>query len=111
MTTAIRCKLQHSHDLPTGFVFVKLPTGWRFVGRDFEARSHEVFLDTPTGFVFVNATEAALHAALHRAQRLFADGPRWQQVMRRAMAQDFSWDEAAGRYVELYGRVTERLSR
>lgn len=45
------------HDLPTGFVFVKLPTGWRFVGRDFEARSHEVFLDTPTGFVFVKTSE------------------------------------------------------
>ena len=45
------------HDVPTGFVFVKLPTGWRFVGRDLEARSHEVFLDPPTGFVFVRTSE------------------------------------------------------
>jgi len=45
------------HDVPTGFVFVKLPTEWRFVGRDLEGRSHEVFLDQPTGFVFVKTSE------------------------------------------------------
>jgi starch synthase len=67
--------------------------------------------DRATGFTFVNATEAALHAALHRAQRLYADAPRWQQVMRRAMAQDFSWNEAAARYLDLYRSVTERLAR
>jgi starch synthase len=64
--------------------------------------------DRATGFTFVNATEAALHATLHRAQRLYADPPRWQQVMRRAMAQDFSWDEAAARYLELFGQVIAR---
>jgi glycogen synthase len=31
--------------------------------------------------------------------------------MRRAMAQDFSWDEAAARYLELFRTVTERLDR
>jgi starch synthase len=67
--------------------------------------------DRATGFTFVNATEAALHAALHRAQRLYADAPRWRQVMRRAMAQDFSWNEAAARYLDLYRSVTERLAR
>jgi starch synthase len=67
--------------------------------------------DRATGFTFVNATEAALHATLHRAQRLYADSPRWRQVMRRAMAQDFSWDEAAARYLDLFSRVTERLAR
>jgi len=67
--------------------------------------------DRATGFSFVNATEAALRAALHRAQRLYADAPRWRQVMRRAMAQDFSWDEAATRYLDLYQNVTERLAR
>ena len=38
-------------------MFVKLPSGWRFVGRDLESRSHEVFLDTATGFVFVKTSE------------------------------------------------------
>jgi len=41
------------HDGSTNFVFVRLPEGWRFVGRDEGAMSHEVFLDAGTGFVYV----------------------------------------------------------
>ena len=67
--------------------------------------------DQATGFTFVNATETALHATLRRAQHLYADPPRWQQVMRRAMVQDFSWDEAAARYLDLYAGVRTRLAR
>jgi len=67
--------------------------------------------DRATGFTFVKSTEAALHATLHRAQRLYADPPRWQQVMRCAMAQDFSWDEAATRYLALFRNVDERRAR
>jgi hypothetical protein len=44
------------HDVPTGFVFVKLPTGWHFVDRDLEGSSHEVFVDAPTDFVFVKTS-------------------------------------------------------
>ena len=41
------------HDRATDFVFVRLPSGWKFVGRDGAALTHEVFYDAPTGFVFV----------------------------------------------------------
>lgn len=41
------------HDRPTDFVFVKLPQGWIFAGRDEIKASHEVFHDASTGFVFV----------------------------------------------------------
>jgi hypothetical protein len=41
------------HDRPTDFVFVKLPQGWAFAGRDENSSSHDVFLDAGTGFVFV----------------------------------------------------------
>lgn len=72
-----------------------------------DANEGNLQADRATGFSFVNATAAALHATLHRAQRLFADTDRWQQVMRRAMAQDFSWDEAAARYLQLYRQLLE----
>ncbi|KQU91708.1 hypothetical protein ASC78_01940 [Variovorax sp. Root318D1] len=45
------------HDVPTGFVFVKLPSGWHFVDRDLEGSSHKVFVDAPTGFVFVKTSD------------------------------------------------------
>jgi starch synthase len=73
-----------------------------------DANEANLNADRATGFSFVNATETALHATLHRAQRLFADRTRWQQVMRRAMAQDFSWDEAAARYLDLFRQVMLR---
>lgn len=41
------------HDRQTDFVFVKLPQGWVFAGRDERASRHEVFHDAATGFVFV----------------------------------------------------------
>jgi uncharacterized protein YcnI len=41
------------HDAATNFVFVKLPQGWVFAGRDELASHHDVFLDASTAFVFV----------------------------------------------------------
>jgi starch synthase len=48
---------------------------------------------------------------MRRAQRLFADPPHWRQVMRRAMAQNFSWTEAAGKYLDMYRQVIGRDRR
>jgi starch synthase len=56
-----------------------------------------------TGFVFDAAWPAALEHALGRAVSLYRQPPDWQAVMRRAMAQDFSWDAAAQAYLALYG--------
>jgi hypothetical protein len=41
------------HDTATNFVFVKLPQGWTFAGRDDSDSHHDVFLDAPTQFVWV----------------------------------------------------------
>ncbi len=55
-----------------------------------------------TGFVFDAATASALEAAMQRAVALYKDGAAWSGVMGTAMAQDFSWDGAARRYLTLY---------
>jgi len=55
-----------------------------------------------TGFVFDAATPAALESALLRAVRVFASAPAWRRLVTTAMAQDFSWDGAAARYLALY---------
>ncbi|GAP35549.1 glycogen synthase GlgA [Piscinibacter sakaiensis] len=65
-----------------------------------------------TGFVFDAASAAALDGAVQRAQHLFADRAAWQRVMRQAMAQDASWERAAGQYGRLYeGLLAERSAR
>lgn len=55
-----------------------------------------------TGFVFDEASAAALGAALQRAVDAYREPKRWRALMKQAMAQDFSWDEAARRYMALY---------
>src|SRR5690606_34824583 len=47
----------------------------------------------------------ALVAAVRAALGVFADQSAWQQVMRNAMAQDFSWARSAAQYLGLYRRV------
>jgi starch synthase len=60
---------------------------------------------TATGFAFDDATPEALAAALARAAGLYADRPRWQEMMRRAMTRDFSWAQSARQYAALYRQL------
>ena len=57
---------------------------------------------TATGFSFDPATAEGLAAAIERATALYADRPRWRQMMRQAMTRDFSWAQSARQYVALY---------
>ncbi|MES2101663.1 MAG: glycogen synthase GlgA [Pseudomonadota bacterium] len=58
-----------------------------------------------TGFVFDAATPAALDGAIQRAIAAHAQPARWQRLMRRGMAQDFSWRGAARQYLALYAEL------
>ncbi|MFZ2652824.1 MAG: glycogen synthase GlgA [Burkholderiaceae bacterium] len=58
--------------------------------------------DQATGFAFDAATPAALESALHRAVQAYRTPAVWRQLMLRGMAQDFSWAEAARKYVAMY---------
>ena len=61
--------------------------------------------DRATGFVFDAATPAALESALFRAVQSFREPQTWRQLMQRGMAQNFSWGEAATKYLALYGEM------
>ena len=76
-----------------------------------DATEANLAADAATGFRFTYASADALHEAMRRAHRLFVEPTRWQQVMLRAMAQDFSWSEAASKYLDLYQQVVERVRR
>jgi starch synthase len=67
-----------------------------------DASDAAVAADRATGFVFDAATPAALGGALRRAVDAFRQPARWRALVRRAMAQDFSWRGSARRYLALY---------
>ena len=72
-----------------------------------DASDEAIRADRATGFTFDAATPAALDQALERALALYRLPERWRQVMQRAMAQDFSWDGVAPKYIELYRKAIE----
>jgi starch synthase len=70
-----------------------------------DASAEALAADRATGFGFDVASPAALEQALQRAIDIFQQPPLWRQLMLRAMAQDYSWEGAARKYVALYGEA------
>ena len=62
--------------------------------------------DRGTGFLFTTFSTEALCATLREAMQRYADPPGWRQVMRRAMAENFSWQRSADAYMRLYCQLT-----
>ena len=58
--------------------------------------------DSATGFVFDDVDRQAISDSIHEACTLYRDQIAWHQVQRRAMEQDFSWDDSAAHYEALY---------
>jgi starch synthase len=58
------------------------------------------------GFAFREFSVPALLATLDRLLALYrSDPPGWQALVKRGMRQDFSWQRAADRYLELYRAI------
>ncbi|HPM35959.1 MAG TPA: glycogen synthase GlgA [candidate division Zixibacteria bacterium] len=55
-----------------------------------------------TGFVFDDYTAEALTGAIARAVLLFERKRVWTKVMKRGMAEDYSWQHTAEEYARLY---------
>jgi len=57
---------------------------------------------TRTGFLFEEASTEALSATLRKALGVFNDQETWRGMQLRAMSQDFSWENSAVQYLQLY---------
>lgn len=58
--------------------------------------------NSATGFVFDDVDPHGIGESIHEACALYRDQSAWHQVQRRAMEQDFSWDDSAAHYEALY---------
>ncbi len=70
-----------------------------------DSNAANIASDTATGFSFDAATAQALLEALLRAIAVLREPALHQRIQQRAMAQDFSWDVPARRYLALYHRL------
>jgi starch synthase len=62
------------------------------------------------GFKFWGYDSNALLDALKRALAAFQNKQQWQAIMRRGMAQEFSWKGPAQEYVRVYERAVQNRS-
>jgi starch synthase len=97
------CGLTQMHALRYGTIPVVRRTG----GLADTVRDESAAPGRGTGFVFDALTAEALVEATLRALKMRAsDSAGWRALQRRAMAEDFSWDRAAGQYAGLYRSIS-----
>jgi starch synthase len=74
-----------------------------------DCNEHTLVKGTATGFVFLEASAAALLAAIERALRTWHDPEAWRRLQTNGMNREFGWRVSAQRYRELFeALVAER---
>ena len=58
-----------------------------------------------TGFLFKDFSHEELGKAIERAISAKTDALRWESIIRNAMNSDFSWENSAKAYAELYREI------
>jgi starch synthase len=69
---------------------------------------NDTVMHRKTGFVFEKPHHMALAAAIKSAFKVFADREKWQTIQRAGMAQDFSWQNSAQKYLQLYQSLLKK---
>jgi len=98
------CGLNQLFSLRYGTVPVVRETG----GLSDTVSNYDIAADSGTGFSFREYSSAQMMIAIKRALMVYADPVTWQGIMRRGMAQDWSWEGSAARYIRLYRRICEK---
>jgi len=60
---------------------------------------------TATGFKMADTSPASLIATIERALQTYKKPHIWNNIIRSAMKQDFSWEKSARKYVQLYEKA------
>jgi starch synthase len=93
--------LNQIYSLRYGTIPVVRATG----GLDDTVQPFEPATGTGTGFKFREPSGKALLDTLRWALHVFRNRQAWEKLMQNAMAQNFSWEVAAGHYVAVYEKA------
>jgi starch synthase len=63
------------------------------------------------GFVFSDFSSSSMLFTCKRALQAFYSKERWNNIVARAIAMDFSWDRSAPEYQSLYSEVLKQRTR
>ena len=66
------------------------------------------FENTGTGFSFANYSAEELINTINYAKKVFFETRKeWDDMVKRAMTADYSWNSSARKYEELYDRIAD----
>uniref|UniRef100_A0A2P2LQR0 starch synthase n=1 Tax=Rhizophora mucronata TaxID=61149 RepID=A0A2P2LQR0_RHIMU len=75
----------------------------------FDVDDDNIPMQFQNGFTFLSPDEQGLNGALDRAFNYYRnDSEGWQQLVQKDMSIDFSWEDSASRYEELYSKSAAR---
>src|SRR5215216_6630050 len=66
---------------------------------------HDTVTDSETGFVFIEAKIKPFNDAVRRAIALYPYHSRWAAMQKAGMAMNFSWQNSARKYLDLYKKL------
>jgi starch synthase len=100
------CGLNQMYSLRYGTLPIVRETGG-LVDTVVDATGHSMEACTATGFVFQRPEPEELLETVQRATDQWYNQANWRQMQQTAMSQDFSWQNSANRYLELYDSRAE----
>ncbi|MDD6212551.1 MAG: glycogen synthase GlgA [Clostridiales bacterium] len=96
------CGLSQLMSLRYGTVPIVRETG----GLKDTVEAYNQYENTGTGFSFANYNAHEMLDTVRSAKSVFVDNKRrWNQIVDRGMAQDFSWNSSAAKYAALYDEM------
>ncbi len=98
------CGLNQIYSLRYGTVPVVRATG----GLDDTISEFQASTGSGNGFKFARYESGDLLKALQRAVGVYADAPAWRKLMKNGMAQDFSWETSAKKYIQVYRSLVRK---
>ncbi len=100
------CGLNQIYSLKYGTVPVVRATG----GLDDTIIDYDERTGQGNGFKFSAYDADDFFQAIERALSLYAKKPQWTRLVKHCMTYDFSWEQSARRYLELYGKAVAKVT-
>ena len=98
------CGLSQMMSMRYGTIPIVRETG----GLKDTVQAYNEYENTGTGFSFCNFNADDMKYVVDYAYHVFRDKRKaWEDMMQRAMAQDFSWNKSAGEYEKLYDSLCD----
>jgi starch synthase len=98
------CGLNQIYSLRYGTIPIVRATG----GLDDTIKDYTLSSEKGNGFKFTEYTPKAFLNKIKEALVVYEDKSTWLELVKRGMALDFSWEDSARQYIDLYHKARSK---